>query len=246
MSHLIESWGIIMHKKEIALYFLVTFTIVAVILSAKYSLTKPLYASSSLIKIGKQPKPGKNLNDITLAYIESPQNLVIKLNSLYEGLISAENVAGTGMLRLTAYGDEPVAPYELVKSVNESIIKSHQSHYDESMLAITQAIKETSASIQLSENSLNNRSNKISGAAGNAELMSTLVSLKLKLNYLISTIDVQPTKILRKPVKSNKPLGPNLKKYILIGVIGGGGMSLFAAFIGLYIRDKKIYLLEQK
>ena len=165
--------------------------------------------------------------------IEAPGQIVEKINADVYGVlvreklqisekeypeIRAENPKGTNLVKIEIQSSKPELARGILNEINNLILKEHKKELTKKKSQIEENIKEIQKELKLLE------IQKVYSDEGIANLQTTLLSLKEKLS------DIEPTKIVKAPSISEKPVRPKPLLNVVVAAVLGLFVGVFLAF----------------
>ncbi|MFA9462544.1 Wzz/FepE/Etk N-terminal domain-containing protein [Thiohalorhabdus sp. Cl-TMA] len=235
-------------------WLIVGTTLVVFLAAVAYALTLPAkYNMESFLSIGQmegefleKPEaiPAK-IRSLTRVYQVNNKEAFKKQGvGVGEGDIST-SVQGGGIIRF-AFNEVPKSPLltELMHSVNSQIVEQHKGQIQGRQARLREEIKglkEQRAQLQERKQALNARLEQATEEqSGDVTVIRQLLdSVRMNLNDLGGRLSeaqanlaaISPTEVVMEPTYSENPVAPSTRMIAALGLVLGGFMAVFLAFL---------------
>ena len=220
-------WGVIKKRKKEVIAIFGSVIIITIIITL---LTPRIYASSSLIKVGKIlgpyfqiSQPVENIK-ITFKIIKQSTNSPFEINE----------VEKEKLIEIKGFGKTPEKAKKAAEEITALVITRYKNLFNKYTKIQKQEIERLEVRIKENENYLKMLNPKMSDYLKNLiELKGQQDELQKEkaLNQKELNLNFRESEIISQPVLSSSPFKPNIKLNILVAFIIGLSLSVFWVFL---------------
>lgn len=261
---LIDAWLVISRRKWIVIVVFVLSVLISLVAIFQ---TPAQYKDSALIEIGEFYAPNQT-PDSEAAYLESPSSLIARLNNSrvanrIAGTVSADVEGGRrsgveNILVIRAFSRSAEDAHFLLTELLGGIESDHLSRYstwlDQQNQLIQQARSEIT-DLEVDIKRLGRLSEKLFETEPGRAAMIEIERAHMRERLMTVHEDISErefslanstrTRILRHPQLPKRPVAPQPKKYVSVGIVLGLFLGVLVAFVVEFFSKVKVRKIEE-